>query len=152
MCIRDRAQGTTLYELLKDIYVQYGFFRESLVSVVRKGKEGQEEIARMMSRYRNEPPRSLAGSPVVTIKDYLSGEATDTATGRKMPIDMERSNVLQFLTADSTVVSVRPSGTEPKIKFYFGVRAEIDDKGKFEEVGKALDEKITSIQTELQLI
>lgn len=147
-----KAQGTTLYGLLKDIYVQYGFFRESLVSVVRKGKEGQEEIARMMSRYRNEPPRSLAGSAVVTIKDYLSGETTNTATGRKTPIDMERSNVLQFQTADSTIVSVRPSGTEPKIKFYFGVRAELDDKAKFEETGKALDEKITSIKAEMQLI
>ena len=147
-----KSQDMTLYELLKEIYVRYGFFREALVSVVRKGKEGQEEIAKMMSDYRSDPPRSLGGSPIVVIKDYLNGEALDLANGSKTPIDMERSNVLQFTTADSTVVSIRPSGTEPKIKFYFGVRAELNDTARFGEVQAELDGKIESIKKEMGLV
>ena len=147
-----KSQDMTLYELLKEMYVRYGFFREALVSVVRKGKEGQEEIAKMMSDYRSDPPRSLGGSPIVVIKDYLNGEALDLANGSKTPIDMERSNVLQFTTADSTVVSIRPSGTEPKIKFYFGVRAELNDPARFGEVQAELDGKIESIKKEMGLV
>ncbi len=146
-----KSQNMTLYGLLKEMYVRYGFFREALVSVVRKGKEGQEEIAKMMSDYRSNPPRSLGGSPIVAIKDYLSGEALDLANGSKAPIDMERSNVLQFTTADSTIVSIRPSGTEPKIKFYFGVRAELNDTARFNEVQVELDGKIESIKKEMGL-
>ena len=147
-----KSQDMTLYELLKEMYVRYGFFREALVSVVRKGKEGQEEIAKMMSDYRSDPPRSLGGSPIVVIKDYLNGEALDLANGSKTPIDMERSNVLQFTTADSTVVSIRPSGTEPKIKFYFGVRADLNDTARFGEVQAELDGKIESIKKEMGLV
>lgn len=147
-----KSQDMTLYGLLKEMYVRYGFFREALVSVVRKGKEGQEEIAKMMSDYRSDPPRSLGGSPIVVIKDYLNGEALDLANGSKTPIDMERSNVLQFTTADSTVVSIRPSGTEPKIKFYFGVRAELNDTARFGEVQAELDGKIESIKKEMGLV
>ena len=147
-----KSQDMTLYELLKEMYVRYGFFREALVSVVRKGKEGQEEIAKMMSDYRSDPPRSLGGSPIIAIKDYLSGEALDLTNGSKTPIDMERSNVLQFTTADSTVVSIRPSGTEPKIKFYFGVRAELNDTARFGEVQAELDGKIESIKQEMGLV
>ena len=147
-----KSQDMTLYELLKEMYVRYGFFREALVSVVRKGKEGQEEIAKMMSDYRSDPPRSLGGSPLVVIKDYLNGEALDLTNGSKTPIDMERSNVLQFTTADSTVVSIRPSGTEPKIKFYFGVRAELNDTARFNEVQAELDGKIESIKKEMGLV
>ena len=147
-----KSQDMTLYELLKEMYVRYGFFREALVSVVRKGKEGQEEIAKMMSDYRSDPPRSLGGSPIVVIKDYLNGEALDLGNGSKTPIDMERSNVLQFTTADSTVVSIRPSGTEPKIKFYFGVRAELNDTARFGEVQAELDGKIESIKKEMGLV
>lgn len=147
-----KSQDMTLYELLKEMYVRYGFFREALVSVIRKGKEGQEEIAKMMSDYRSDPPRSLGGSPIVVIKDYLNGEALDLTNGSKTPIDMERSNVLQFTTADSTVVSIRPSGTEPKIKFYFGVRAELNDTARFGEVQAELDGKIESIKKEMGLV
>lgn len=147
-----KSQGMTLYGLLKEIYMQYGFFREALVSVVRKGKEGQEEIARMMGEYRANPPKSIGGSPVVLIKDYLSSESTDTKSGDKTPIDMEKSNVLQFFTADSTVVSIRPSGTEPKIKFYFGVRGELTAIDQFDRVEKELDGKIERIKKEMHLI
>ena len=143
-----KSQDMTLYELLKEMYVRYGFFREALVSVIRKGKEGQEEIAKMMSDYRSDPPRSLGGSPIVVIKDYLNGEALDLTNGSKTPIDMERSNVLQF----TTVVSIRPSGTEPKIKFYFGVRAELNDTARFGEVQAELDGKIESIKKEMGLV
>ena len=147
-----KSQDMTLYELLKEMYVRYGFFREALVSVIRKGKEGQEEIAKMMSDYRSDPPRSLGGSPIVVIKDYLNGEALDLTNGSKTPIDMERSNVLQFTTADSTVVSIRPSGTEPKIKFYFGVRAELNDTARFGEVQAELDGKIESIKKDMGVV
>lgn len=146
-----KTQGMTLLDLLKEMYVQYGFFRESLVSIVRKGKEGVEEIAQMMSNYRNNPPTEIGGSSVVTIKDYQKGEAIDVASGTTTPIDMERSNVLQFLTADSTTVSVRPSGTEPKIKFYFSVHTPLSSVDQYAETEKKLDEKIESIKNELGL-
>ena len=139
-----KSQGMTLYDLLKEIYVKYGFFDEALVSIVRQGKEGQEEIARMMTQYRN--------NPVITVKDYLTGESLDVKSGRKTPIDMEKSNVLQFITADSTIVSIRPSGTEPKIKFYFGVRGELCCEDKFEETRQTMERKIESIKQEMKLI
>ena len=146
-----KTQGMTLLDLLKEMYIQYGFFRESLVSIVRKGKEGVEEIAQMMSNYRNNPPTEIGGSPVVTIKDYQKGEAIDVASGTTTPIDMERSNVLQFLMADSTTVSVRPSGTEPKIKFYFSVHTPLSSVDQYAKTEKKLDEKIESIKNELGL-
>ena len=105
----------------------------------------------MMSNYRNNPPTEIGGSPVVTIKDYQKGEAIDVASGTTTPIDMERSNVLQFLTADSTTVSVRPSGTEPKIKFYFSVHTPLSSVDQYAETEKKLDEKIESIKNELGL-
>ena len=147
-----KTQGMSLYGLLKDMYVKYGFFREGMVPVVRKGKDGQEEIKQMMTDYRNNPPRSIGGSPVVTIRDYQTGETTDVASGKKTPLEIEQSNVLQFLTADHTIVSVRPSGTEPKIKFYFGVRGELCCKEKFYEVMEMLDAKIELIKKEMNLI
>lgn len=103
-------QGKTLYELLQDIYKEFGYYREALVSLVREGKEGAEEIAGIMVEMRNNPPKALAGSPVVKVIDYLKPEETG----------LPSSNVLQFYSAEGDVVSVRPSGTEPKIKFYFG--------------------------------
>lgn len=112
-------QGKTLYQLLQDIYAKYGYRKESLISLVRKGKSGVEEIARIMSDYRQNPPKELAGSPVVKVVDYLEPEKTG----------LPKSNVLQFFSKDGDVVSVRPSGTEPKIKFYFGAKgADADDK------------------------
>ena len=147
-----KTQGMTLYGLLKDIYLRYGFFKEGMVPLVRKGKEGQEEIRQMMSDFRANPPKSICGSPVVTIRDYQTGESLDVQGGEKTPIEMERSNVLQFLTADSTIVSVRPSGTEPKIKFYFGVREELPAVTLFDEVQEKLDAKIERMKKELNLV
>ncbi len=146
-----RTQGMSIYELLKDIYVQYGFYKEGLVSVVRKGRDGQAEIKQMMTDYRTTPPKSICGSPVVTVRDYMSQESKDLTTGKTTPIVMEKSDVLQFLTADGTIISVRPSGTEPKIKFYFGVREDMCCADKFDEVQKQLDSKILKMKQELGL-
>ena len=121
-----KSIGTTLYQLIKELYVKYGFYKEGLVSIVRKGQEGQEEIHRMMVDWRTAPPKVIAGSSVAVIRDYLTGESRDLTTGKVTPIDMEKSDVLQFITADRSMVSVRPSGTEPKIKYYFSVREPLE--------------------------
>ena len=145
------SQGKTLWTLLKELYVQYGLFKEGLVSVVRAGAEGADEIRKMMEDFRRNPPREICGSPVITIRDYLSGESWDVQRDTKTPIDLERSNVLQFFTADQTVVSVRPSGTEPKIKFYFGVREPLTSVELFEVASAQLDAKIDRMKKELKL-
>lgn len=147
-----KTKGLTLYSWLKEMYVKYGFYKEGLVSVVRKGKEGQEEIARMMVEYRQNPPKSILGSEVVTIKDFQSLTQTDMLTGKQTPIVQDKSNVLQFFTAEGTKVSVRPSGTEPKIKFYFGVKEPLCCVEHFDEVNARLDAKIENIKRELKLI
>ena len=147
------TMGITLYEWLQQLYVKYGFFREGLVNVVRKGKDGAAEIQQMMVDYRQTPPTSILGSPVVKILDYKTLEELDVRTGKKSAIEGidEKSNVLQWITEDGTKVSVRPSGTEPKIKFYFGVKAKLESVDKFDETLAALDKKIEDIAKELNL-
>ena len=145
------TMGLTLYEWLQQLYVKYGFFRESLVSVVRKGKEGAEQIQQMMVDFRTNAPKVLAGSPVVKVLDYKSLEETNLVTGEKKAIDQDSSNVLQWITADGTLVSVRPSGTEPKIKFYFGVKEPLPSVEQYDEVLAKLDAKIETIKNDLQL-
>ncbi len=148
------TMGITLYEWLQLLYVKYGFFREGLVNVVRKGKDGAAEIQQMMVDYRQNPPKSILGSPVVKILDYKTLEELDVATGAKKPIEGidDKSNVLQWITEDGTKVSVRPSGTEPKIKFYFGVKAKLESVDKFDETLAALDQKLEDIKVELKLV
>lgn len=148
------TKGMTLYEWLQDLYVKFGFYREGLVNVVRKGKDGAEQIQNMMVEYRNNPPKSILGSKVVKILDYKTLEELDVAAGRKSPIEgvEDKSNVLQWITEDGTKVSVRPSGTEPKIKFYFGVKAELPSVERFDEVQAELDAKIEAIKKELNLL
>lgn len=148
------TKGMTLYEWLQDLYVKFGFYREGLVNVVRKGKDGAEQIQNMMVEYRNNPPKSILGSKVVKILDYKTLEELDVAAGKKSPIEGvdDKSNVLQWITEDGTKVSVRPSGTEPKIKFYFGVKAELPSVEQFDEVQTALDAKIEAIKKELNLL
>ena len=150
--VRD-TMGITLYEWLQQLYVKYGFYREGLVNVVRKGKDGAAEIQQMMVDYRQNPPKSILGSPVVTIYDYKTLEEIDARTGARKPIDgvEDKSNVLQWLTEDGTKVSVRPSGTEPKIKFYFGVKAQLASVEEFDATLEALDKKIEEIKKELNL-
>lgn len=145
------TMGLTLYEWLQELYVKYGFYREGLVSVVRKGKEGAELIQQMMVDFRANPPKSILGSPVVRINDFKTLETIDLTTGKKEPIQEESSNVLQWFTADGTKVSVRPSGTEPKIKFYFGVKAELKSVADYDRVLAELDGKIEAIKQELNL-
>ncbi len=144
-------QNTSLYEMLKELYVEFGFYKEKLVSIVRKGKAGAEEIQKIMDDFRAHPPKALGGSDVVRIKDYLSSTDHDLVSGAISPIDLPKSNVLQFFTENGSKVSVRPSGTEPKIKFYFGIKAPLERKEDFDQVNRALEEKIDGIIRELGL-
>ncbi len=142
-------QGKTLYDLLPDIYVEFGFYKERLISIVRKGKAGAEEIQKMMEEYRANPPKQINGSDVVLIKDYLISKEIDKTTGEEKDINLPKSNVLQFFLKDGSKISVRPSGTEPKIKFYFSVKENLESKEKFDEVNTQLDKRIDDIIADL---
>lgn len=145
-------QGKTLYELLQDIYLEYGFSREKMKYVVRKGKTGAEEIQQIMTDFRNNPPKELGGSPMEWVKDYSVLIAKNLITGEEKKIDQKiTSNVLQFFTQDGTKISVRPSGTEPKIKFYFEVAGELNSREEFDAAEQKADEKIEAIMKELDL-
>lgn len=145
-------QGKTLYELLQDIYLEYGFSKEKLKSVVRKGKSGAEEIEQIMTRFRIDPPKELGGSPMEWVKDYSTLIAKNLITGEEKNIDQKiTSNVLQFFTKEGTKISVRPSGTEPKIKFYFEVKGKLESRSQFDEAEKKAEEKIDAIMDELGL-
>jgi len=148
------TKGVTLYEWLQDLYVKFGFYREGLVNVVREGKDGAEQIQNMMVEYRANPPQSILGSKVVEIYDYKTLELKNTVTGEVSPIPgvEDKSNVLQWITEEGTKVSVRPSGTEPKIKFYFGVKATLPSVEEFDKVEAELDAKIEAIKAELKLV
>ena len=141
----------SFYDVLIDIYLEFGFYKEKLLAVTKKGKAGAEEIQKMMENFRAKPPKSISGSKIVTIKDYLSSIETNVETGKENKIDLPKSNVLQFFTADGTKISMRPSGTEPKIKFYFGVKDELKSKDDFEKVNGQLEEKLDKIIEELKL-
>lgn len=146
-----KDKGMTMYQMLQDIYIKYGYSKEKGISVVRKGKSGAEEIVAMMKNFRANPMKELGGSPVVLIKDYESLEALDPATGNKTKLDMPTtSNVLQYFTADGSKVSIRPSGTEPKIKFYIEVRGiKMDCYADYDAANAAADAKIESIKKQL---
>ncbi len=138
-------KGMGMYDLLKQIYSEFGFYKEKLISVVRKGKAGAEEIQQMMDNFRNKTPEQFNGSKVVVVKDYQSGKEKNLLTGEEKDILLPRSNVLQFFTEDGSKISVRPSGTEPKIKFYFGVKAPFGRSDDFEKTAEELDGKIDAI-------
>ncbi len=144
-----RSQGRTLWEVLVDLYDEYGFYREKLVSVKKEGKSGAEEIQAMMASFRQNPPAQLGGSKVITIKDYKTGQSRDVFSGETTPIDLPKSNVLQFFTEDGTIVSARPSGTEPKIKFYTSVNAGLADADAYQRTEAALDNKIAQVIKDL---
>lgn len=151
MAAYEKAHGRSLFQKLQQLYVQYGFYLEHLISITKKGRDGQQQIADMMERFRNNPPQTLAGSPVATLLDYEKRVRTDLQSGQQSPIELPKSNVLQFETADGTKVSARPSGTEPKIKFYFSVNAPLASVDQFEQVEAALKQKIETIISELAL-
>jgi len=147
----EKDKGQTLYNKLIELYVQYGFYKEDLISITKKGMNGSREIADMMKGYRDNPPKKIAGSPVVELYDYEKQEKKDLKTGTIEKIDLPKSNVLQFITEDGSKISARPSGTEPKIKFYFSVNTTLQSAKEFGEVNQKLNEKIREIISSMQL-
>lgn len=141
-----KDQGKSFYEMLIDIYVEFGFYKEALINVVKKGKSGTEEIQAMMNNYRNNPPKIIAGAKVIQIKDYLLQQNENLVTKTTIAINLPKSNVIQFFTEDGSKITVRPSGTEPKIKFYIGLKANLCCKENFEKVNLELELKIEDIQ------
>ena len=146
-----KSEGTTLYDLPKNIHKEFGLYQESLKSLTKKGKSGAEEINEMMIKFRQDPPKSLGGSGVSTLIDYKTGEQKDLTNNVSSKINFPSSNVLQFITEDGSKISVRPSGTEPKIKFYFSVNTELDDLEKYDETAEKLKQKTNKIMEELGL-
>lgn len=147
-----KSRGKSLYDVLIDIYLEYGLFREKLINIVRKGAEGQTEIKAMMKGYRNNPPKVINNSKVVMMKDYESLLSTDCTTGKKTDIDLINSDVLQFFLEDGSKISIRPSGTEPKIKFYFSVNANLNSVAEFDNTAAMLDKRIDSITSDMKLV
>lgn len=137
--------GKTVYELLIDIYVEYGLYKERLVNIVRKGKEGAEEISSMMAGFRQSPPAEINGSRVVMINDYKTLESKDILNNRVTGIDLISSNVLQFILEDGSKISVRPSGTEPKIKFYFSVNCNLKESSEFIKMNNEMEKRLDMI-------
>jgi len=146
-----RNRGKSMYDILMEMYMKFSLYQESLINVVKKGKSGAEEIQQMMIEFRKDPPVRLNDSRVVTIRDYLKQERIDLATGVKKTLDLPQSNVLQFLLEDGSKISVRPSGTEPKIKFYFSVFDQLEKREDYKKVKEKLEERIKSIKGELKL-
>jgi phosphoglucomutase len=147
-----KSKGMSLFELLLDIYVKYGFYKEKLINIVKKGKDGAGEIKAMMTEYRDNPPEKINNSKVIMINDYEKQISHDINKGTITKINLIKSDVLQFFLADGTKISVRPSGTEPKIKFYFSVNTKLSSSDKFEETEKILDKRISDIITDMKLI
>lgn len=146
-----KSHGKSVYEQLLEIYLKYGFYKEKLVNIVRKGKEGADEIKAMMEGYRSNPPLKINNSKVVRIDDYQHLTSTDMTAGTKKKINLLKSDVLQFFLEDGSKISVRPSGTEPKIKFYFSVNTKLDSVDKFDETEKYLDSRIDAIVKDMKL-
>lgn len=146
-----KDQGKSVFDLLIELYTEFGFYKENLISLTKKGKSGAEEIQQMMAGYRATPPSTIAGKKVVSVKDYQEQTETNLITGEKTTIDLPKSNVLQFFTEDGSKISARPSGTEPKIKFYFGVKEELANKEAYKTVDKQLDDKINAIIEDMKL-
>lgn len=151
MAAYEKDKGRLLYDKLIDLYVQHGFFKEHLISITKKGMNGQKEIAEMMESYRNDPPKKINGSPVVQLLDYEMRKGRNLQSGEEWEIKLPKSNVLQFILADGSKISARPSGTEPKIKFYFSVNTQLDSAGNFEKVEKILSDRIEGIIKDLKL-
>ena len=151
MAAYEKNKGKTLYDKLIDLYVQYGFYKESLISITKKGMDGQKQIADMMEGYRSNPPKSINGAEVVQLLDYELKKGTDLKTGKAWDIELPKSNVLQFILADGSKISARPSGTEPKIKFYFSVNTQLASAADFDKVNAELDKKVQGIIADMKL-
>ncbi|WP_288095690.1 phospho-sugar mutase [Hydrotalea sp.] len=151
MAAYEKQQGKTLFDKLIELYMQYGFYYENLISITKKGMDGQKEIAAMMEGYRSNPPKSINNSQVVTLLDYELQKGTNLLTGEQWAIQLPKSNVLQFITKDGSKISARPSGTEPKIKFYFSVHTTLPNKNEFDKKLEELKQKISGIIASMQL-
>ncbi len=151
MAAYEKSKGRSLYSKLIDLYVQYGLFKENLVSITKKGMNGVKEIADMMQGYRDNPPKTIDGQEVVQLLDYDLQVGKNLTTGESWKIALPKSNVLQFILGDGTQISARPSGTEPKIKFYFSVNTKLENAAGFEVAEKSLNEKIERIIAEMKL-
>ena len=147
-----KAQGISLYDLLLEIYEEFGMYYESLLSITKKGKSGADEIKQMMANFRTNPPKAINDSKVVAIMDYKLQKNIDTVNDTVRKIEMPKSDVLQFFTDDGSKITIRPSGTEPKIKFYFGIKAHLKDVSKFKETESACKQKIDAIIEDLALL
>lgn len=151
MAAYEKDKGRSLFSKLIDLYVQYGFYKEHLISITKKGMDGQQQIAAMMESYRSLPPKTINGSPVVELLDYELKKGKNLQTGAEWEIKLPKSNVLQFILADGSKISARPSGTEPKIKFYFSVNTSLSDARDFEKVSADLDNRIKGIIQDMKL-
>jgi phosphoglucomutase len=151
MAAYEKDQGRTLFEKLIDLYVKYGFYKENLISLTKKGMNGQKEIADMMAAYRSHPPAVINGSPVAQLLDYETHTGRNLSTGETWEIDLPKSNVLQFILDDGSKISARPSGTEPKIKFYFSVHTQLPSAADYDRVNAELTIRIDRIIADLQL-
>ncbi|WP_300602212.1 phospho-sugar mutase [Niabella sp.] len=151
MAAYEKNNGKTLFDKLIELYVKFGFYKEKLISITKKGMDGQQQIAAMMQDYRNNLPKSINGIKVVRVLDYQSSKSTDPHTGDATDILLPKSNVLQFALEDGSLVSARPSGTEPKIKFYFSVKEKLENADLFDTVDQQLDAKIDAIIVDMKL-
>lgn len=151
MAAVEKEKGKSLYDKMIEMYMQYGFYLESLISITKKGMNGAKEIADMMASYRANPPATINGSKVVELLDYELQIGKNLLTGESWTIDLPKSNVLQFITEDGSKISARPSGTEPKIKFYFSVNTKLNNKGEFDEKYAELEQRIKNIESDMKL-
>ncbi len=145
-----KSEGRSLLDLLKEIYVNHGFFLESLVSITKKGKSGAEEIIAMMKQFRETPPAVIDDSKVVQFMDYKTGIVKNLLNNEETPTGLPASDVIQFLTEDDSLITARPSGTEPKIKFYFGVTAELESIHHYEQTEKKLKKKLLRLEKDFR--
>jgi phosphoglucomutase len=151
MAAYEKAKGRSLFDKLIDLYIQYGFYKEALVSITKKGMNGASEIAEMMETFRSNPPKTIDGIMVKELKDFQLQKATNLTNGDVSTIQLPKSNVLQFILEDESVISARPSGTEPKIKFYFSVNTNLEKAEDFDKTEKILDDKMERIIKEMKL-
>jgi phosphoglucomutase len=151
MAAYEKAKGRTLFDKMIDLYIEYGFYLENLISITKKGMNGQKEIADMMEGYRTNPPATINGSKVATLLDYGLSVGKNLLTGETYNIELPKSNVLQFITEDGSKISARPSGTEPKIKFYFSVNTTLEKREDFDAKNAELEAKITAIIEDMKL-
>jgi len=151
MTAYEKNKGRKLFDKLIDLYVQYGLYKEDLISITKKGMNGAKEIGDIMQAYRDNPPKEIIGSKVVELLDYQNQTNTNLQSGESKKIDLPKSNVLQFILEDGSKISARPSGTEPKIKFYFSVNTKLDSAADYDAKEKELDDKIAAIIQDMKL-